>query len=310
MAIHPRQPELDVYASAASLLGEGPLWSAAEQALFWLDIGNKRLWRQGPSGPLSSWALPHYPGCLAELALGSIAIAMGKGLQRLDLQTGALQMISAVPHRRAGTRFNDGKVDPAGRLWVGTMQNNFAANGEPISIERTDGALYRLDPNGRTTTIEENIGVANTLAWSPNCKRFYFADSLRGQMFEYDFDVASGELRGKRMFFEAPDRGVPDGSAIDVEGCLWNARWDAGAVLRITPDGKIDRILELPVSRPTSCAFGGRQLDTLLITTARVGLTAIQLQEQPLAGSVLAFHGIAQGLAVPVLGFNLLGVTA
>jgi sugar lactone lactonase YvrE len=281
-------------------LGEGPLWSQSEQALYWLDIGNRKLFRQQPaSSHAESWALAHYPGCIAELTAGNVAVAMGEGIRALNLRTGATQPLGATPTRPSGTRFNDGKVDPLGRLWVGTMQNNFGPNGESVPVERSDGALYCFDADGSVHTIEENVGIANTLAWSPDRRTFYFADSLRGQLYAYDFDAALGTVRNKRVFFEASDLGVPDGSAMDTDGCLWNARWDAGVIVRITPAGVVDRSIALPGPRPTSCAFGGPSLDTLYVTSAQIGLSAQQLGRWPLSGAVFAIEGVARGVPVP-----------
>jgi sugar lactone lactonase YvrE len=292
----------DIYSRQANVLGEAPLWSTSEQALYWLDIGNKALFRRAPADDLArSWALSHYPGCLAELASRTIAIALGGAVQRMNVDSGEIRSLFIAPPGRPGTRFNDGKVDPRGRLWVGTMQNNFGSNGEPSPVERADGALYRFERDGCARTIEENVGIANTLAWSVDSRRFYFADSLRGEIYAYDFDAESGVVRNKRVFFDAAGRGIPDGSAMDVDGCLWNARWDGGAILRITPAGKVDRLVELPVPRPTSCAFGGARLDTLYVTSARLGLTAQQLATFPLSGSVFALRHAGQGVAVAPL---------
>jgi sugar lactone lactonase YvrE len=295
-------PDVELYCEQPSVLGEGPLWSSAEQALYWLDIGRKKLFRKTVAETRArSWSLPEYPGCLAELAPGSMVIAMGRGVQRLDLDSGAIREWYPEPPRRPGTRFNDGKVDPRGRLWVGTMQNNFGVDGEPVDVQRTDGALYRFDGDGRAHTIEEDVGIANTLAWSPDLRSFYFADSLRGHIYAYDFDADSGAVWNKRLFFEIADHGVPDGSAIDTDGCLWNARWEAGMVLRITPAGKLDRVIALPVPCPTSCIFGGPGLDTLFVTSARLGLSEAQLAQFPLSGSVFAIRGAARGVPVPPL---------
>jgi sugar lactone lactonase YvrE len=223
---------------------------------------------------------------------------MGEGVQRLDLHSGAMNLLYAAPPRPPGTRFNDGKVDPKGRFWAGTMQNNFGPNAESIAIDRRVGALYRFDPDGSVHTIEENIGIPNTLAWSPDLKRFYFADSLSNQIYVYDFHAESGGVRNKRIFFDASDCGIPDGSAIDTDGCLWNARWDGGVVLRIAPNGKLDRVVKLPVPRPTSCIFGGPNLCTLYVTSATSGLSPTQLKEFPLSGSVFSLDGVGQGAPV------------
>jgi sugar lactone lactonase YvrE len=299
ISLNAKSAIVEVYSAQADLLGEGPLWSVDDGRLYWLDIGRKRLLERGPSDAESrACALADHPGCLAALAPDSIAVAMGEGLHRLNLQSRLTELICAVPSRPAATRFNDGKVDPLGRFWASTMENNFGPMGELRAVKRHIGALYRFDTDGSVTTIEENVGIGNTLAWSPDCRHFYFADSVLEQIYIYDFDANSGTVHNKRIFFDASGPGIPDGSAIDVDGCLWNARWDGGAVLRITPDGKIDRQIDMPALRPTSCTFGGPDLDTLYVTSATVGMSPAQLAEFPLSGSVFAIHRLAQGMPV------------
>jgi sugar lactone lactonase YvrE len=296
---------IEVYSRGSDCIGEGPLWSIAERALYWIDIGRRRIYRKEPTGSeLRSWMLPEYPGCMAELAANKIAVAMGKGVQALNLESGTIELLCAGRDRRPGTRFNDGKVDPIGRLWAGTMQNNFAPDGTEVPIDRFDGALYRFDVDGTVATVEADVGIANTLAWSPDLTRFYFGDSLKGVIFIYDFDAVSGAVFNKRTFFDAKGFGVPDGSAMDVDGCLWNVRWDGGALLRITPEGKVDQVIQLAVPRPTSCAFGGEDLKTLFVTSATNGLTPAQIAQAPLSGSVFAIHGVGQGLPVPPMTFK------
>jgi sugar lactone lactonase YvrE len=296
-------PVIELFSEGDDVIGEGPLWSVPEQALYWIDIARKQVHRSGPSDPRrQSWSLPDYPGCLAGLAPGeSIAAAMGEGVHQLDLTSGGTDLICKAPPRRPGTRFNDGKVDPCGRLWVGTMQNNFGPHGESVPVDHFDGALYRIDADRRVDILETEIGIANTLAWSPDLSRFYFGDSLKGCLYLYDFDAASGTIHNKRTFYDTQGYGTPDGSAIDVDGCLWNARWDAGALLRITPQGKLDQVIQLPVPRPTSCIFGGPGLKTLYVTSATYGLTAAQLEQSPLSGSVFAIQGAGQGIPVPLM---------
>lgn len=170
-----------------------------------------------------------------------------------------------------------------------------------MAVTRAEGELYRFESNGTVNTIERGIGIANTLAWSPELDRLYFADSLKGQLYVYDCELESGAVRNKRVLFETSDYGVPDGSAIDVDGCLWNARWDAGVILRITPSGGVDRVVSIPAPRPTSCAFGGADLRTLFVTSARLGLTSAQLARCPLSGSVFAIQGVGEGIGVPPL---------
>jgi sugar lactone lactonase YvrE len=290
---------IELFSSQAAHLGEGPVWSATEQALYWIDIGRRTLHRQRVSETKAEvWSLPDYAGCLAEVEPGSVAIAMGSGIHRLELATGRVELLCLVPLISPSVRFNDGKVDPAGRFWVGTMQNNFGPNGQPLPVERFDGCLYRVN-DGTAAVMEQEIGISNTLAWSPDASRFYFADTLIGWIWVYDFDCVAAEVRNRRPFFHSPTCGLPDGSAMDVDGCLWNARWDGSAIIRITPDGRLDRIVELPVPRPTSCAFGGRDLGTLFVTSATSGLNPRLCEQFPLSGSVFAIEGLAQGTPVP-----------
>lgn len=291
--------KIDVHSRQSDITGEGPLWSIVGQALYWLDIGGRRLYRKGFGEAADAWDLPYYPGCLAELADGRVAVAMGEGLYAVDPADGAIGDLGVRPPMRPATRFNDGKVDPQGRLWAGTMQNNFGPDGKPRPIERPDGALFRFDPDG-IAVIEEDVMCANTLAWSPDGTRFYFADSLPGAIFAYDYEPESGGVSGKRILFDEGGLGLPDGSAIDVDGCLWNARWDGACILRITPDGRIDRRIDMPVPRPTSCMFGGPNMDVLFVTSATNGLSANDLADAPLSGSVFAITGAGQGLPVPV----------
>lgn len=292
---------IEVFSRQADITGEGPLWSVSEQALYWLDIGGRTLFRRALGDRATmSWPLGKYPGCLAELGDGRIAVAMGEGVYAVDPATGAIADLKVTPPMRPGTRFNDGKVDPQGRFWAGTMQNNFGPNGEPLAVVRGDGALFRFDPDGTVATLEEDVWCSNTLAWAPDGKTFYFADSLPdGVIYAYDFEAETGGLSNKRVLYDEQGCGVPDGSAIDTDGCLWNARWGGGALLRITPEGRVDRRIEMPVPRPTSCMFGGPNLDILFVTSATNGLDAAALAAAPLSGSVFAIEGLGQGPAVP-----------
>ena len=289
---------LEIFAQTGDELGEGPLWSESEQALYWLDISRKQLHRRTLAGASARWDLPGRPGCVENLTGGDLVLTLDQGVHRFEIKTGATSLLCPV-RLAAGVRFNEGKVDPSGRLWFGSMQDNFGPNDEAIPIERFAGTLFRLDRRGTVAAVEEKVGISNTLAWSPDQTRLYFADSLANRTFAYDYDAASGTVSNKKVFFEAPDLGVPDGSAIDIDGCLWNARWGAGVVLRITPDGRIDRRIEIPALQPSSCAFGGPGLDTLFVTSARIGMTPEALAGTPLSGSVFAVTGVGQGVRVP-----------
>lgn len=288
---------VEVFSRQRDNTGEGPLWSVTERCLYWIDIGDKKLHRKSPTDERAcSWALPEHPGCLAEVSPGRIAVAMGPGVHLFSLTSGRATLLRPAPRGPTNARFNDGAVDPRGRLWATTMQNNFGPKGEPLPISNWNGALHCFEFDGTTRRAETKLGCPNTVTWSAEGRRFYLADSMRGLIWVYDYDPESGALSNRQVFCDLDKPGIPDGSAMDVDGCLWNARWDGGAILRITPDGNLDRTVDLPVKRPTSCTFGGANLDILFVTSAASGLPDEDLQAQPLSGSVLALQGIGQGL--------------
>ena len=252
--------------------GEGAVWHALHKAVYWVDInrflvhrfepetGNVRNWFF--SEPVTTLGLTDRPDTLIVALASHLILWQPANDARADF---------ANPERgRAGVRLNDGRPDPAGNFWVGSMPNNVGINGEDLPIERGDmGKLFRVSPDGPCTTEKSGIGISNTFCWSPDNSRFYSADTLANAIFLWDYELRSGRIAKERPFFTDFDRGLPDGSAIDREGCLWNARYGGGCVVRIAPTGEIDRIVEMPVTNITTCTFGGPQLKTLFITTAR-----------------------------------------
>jgi sugar lactone lactonase YvrE len=177
------------------------------------------------------------------------------------------------------------------------MMNNFAEDMSELPITANTGGLYRVDADGTVHDFEQGLGIANTFAWSPDERTMYFADTLDA-IYAYDFDAPTGEISNRRTFarVDTGKYGLPDGSTIDSEGFLWNCRWDGGCIIRWAPDGTIDRIVEFPCRRVTSCIFGEADLDTLYVTTVRYGLSESELAEQPLAGSIFALDPGVKGL--------------
>ena len=200
----------------------------------------------------------------------------------------------AVPEKGwPRVRLNDGRADPAGNFWVGSMQNNVAADGSEIPItDKAAGQLYRIAASGMVSVHKTGIGITNTLAWSPDGTLFYCGDTLENAIYVWDYDRATGTIVNERPFFAGFERGQPDGSAIDSAGYLWNARYGGGCVVRVAPDGKIDRILEMPVGNITTCTFGGADLRTLFITTAQGGSG----RSERLAGGLYAMTVETPGL--------------
>ena len=263
-------------------LGEGPYWVPEDDCLLWVDIEGARLHRTyfparetvtDSPGPVSA-AFPAVGG--------GILIAGGAALTLLFPAERGAQWVArtiADAPARDGIRFNDAGVDPAGRVWVGSMH---VTEAEPL------GELYRLDAGGRLNPVLKNVTVSNGLGWSPDGSRMYYADSPLRRVDVFDYDPATGEAFARRAFADLSEaEGVPDGLTVDADGCVWVAMWGGSALRRFTPDGQPDAVLPVPVSQPTSCAFGGPHLADLYITSARVGLTEDQLAAQPLAGRLL-----------------------
>ena len=273
---------------ARAELGECPVWDERGGVLYFVDIEAPALIRFDPaSGAVKRWDMPAKIGCLAlDQSGGGAVLALATGFARFDFATGALAPIANPLAGMVAHRFNDGAVDPAGRFWSGSMH---------LSTRLKTGAVYCLE-GGKARAVYDGFSVPNGFAWSPEGARFYINDSPRA-MFVAEFDAASGHAGPPYVFADvsaAP--GFPDGMAIDAEGFLWNARWDGSGIVRFAPDGRIDRFVPLPVSRPTSCAFGGPKLDRLFVTSARKNLDAAVLAREPLAGGLFAFDPGVRGL--------------
>jgi sugar lactone lactonase YvrE len=219
-----------------------------------------------------------------------LLVTLRKDFAFFDLNNGKLQVITRVEEDRPDERFNDGKCDRQCRFWAGTM------NGTDWNAP--SGSLYRLDADLRVTREQTGCRCANGLDWSPNGRVLYFTESFAYGIFAYDFDAATGQISNRRQFASVDQNSgaFPDGLTVDAEGGVWSVHNAVGRVVRYTPAGKIDRVVELPVPRPCGCAFGGERLDVLYVTTARANLTADQITRAPLSGSVLAvvpgIHGL------------------
>lgn len=273
--------EIRLAAKAANILGEVPVWDVESQSLWWIDIEGKLLQQlHHPSGVVTQWTMPERVGSFALCRTGGIVCAFASGFAFYDLETGETNWIARPEAGTPRNRFNDGKVDRNGRFWAGTMDDKLS--------ERT-GALYRLDPDLSVHCMETKIGISNALCWSPDNSKFYFADTMQQEIWQYDYVAETGMISQRRLFAHTRDQpGNPDGATIDSEGFLWNAQWDGWRLVRYAPDGSVDRIVELPVQKPTSVIFGGRNLETLYVTTAIWDLSEEALAEQPWAGSLLA----------------------
>jgi sugar lactone lactonase YvrE len=277
-------------------LGEGPCWSRREGALYWTDVPAKRIHRWSPAtGGHRTWPMPEMVTVIAPRTRGGLILASQSGIDFFDPESGKLERFAAPEADKPRNRSNDGKCDRQGRFWYGTMMNNFGPDGSEVPITDRTGGLYRIDPDGTVTQCERGIGISNTLAWSPDNRTMYFGDTLEA-IYAYDFDPAKGTIANRRVFARTEQYGYGDGSTIDAEGYLWNARWDGGCIIRWSPDGAIDRIVEIPCRRVTSAVFGGPNLETLYVTTVRYGLSDTELAQQPFSGGIFAIETGVRGL--------------
>jgi sugar lactone lactonase YvrE len=269
-------------------VGEGPFWDAAAEALWWVDIPGKTVSRLEPgAGARRSWPVHDFPSTVVLRRSGGALVATRDGLHFLDPATGELTLFCRPEADRPANRTNDGKCDRRGDFWVGTMQNNLNDDGSDREMTAATGALYRVRPDGSFTREVDGVGLSNTLAWTDGGRTLLFGDT--GTNVISAFAVREdGGLGERRVFSDAKLPGHCDGSAIDAEGCLWNARFAGGCLVRFAPDGTVDRTLELPVTNPTSCCFGGPGLRTLYVTSARRGLGPATLARRPHEGALLA----------------------
>ena len=285
------------------LLGESPMWHPREQALYWCDIPGRRLHRLDPAtGARQQWDFPVEPACVAPRLEGGLLLGMRDGLWRFDPATGQRHRLAAPPYDPATERFNDGKCDPQGRFWVGTI------------YEPRDPALAALYcwEQGALTRRADGITVSNGLAWGLDGRTMYWSDTKAHTVYAFDFDPSDGGLSARRTFATFPPKqpgqsldtygGRPDGAAVDTEGCYWVAMFEGQRVLRLSPRGEVLREVRLPVRCPTMPCFGGADLKTLYITTARENRPAAELALQPLAGCVLALEVAVPGLPVHLAG--------
>jgi L-arabinonolactonase len=276
--------------------GEGVLWSADHSLLMWTDIHGKAFWTFDPAtGEASSHTLPERLACFAPrkgLAWNEILAAFADGFALYDVLTGERQNIAAFEAGRVSTRLNDGRTDPAGRFVAGGMDE-----GDPMS---PISSVVVVDRDLSIRTLFEDVACANSTCFSPDGKQMYFADSPTGTIEVFDYDVAAGAISGRRTFVQT--RGVPDGSCVDAEGFIWNAVWEGYRVERYAPDGRLDRIVEVPVAKPTCCDFGGPDLETLYITTSRLGTDDVTLAREPHSGGLFACRAGIRGLPGKAFG--------
>ncbi len=272
-------PSVECIWPAETILGEAPAWCPKEQVVYWVDIEGRTILRMDPrSGDQQVFPQDYEFGCLVKRADGGFIAGTNAGLVHLDADLKSPEIFATPETGFPNNRFNDGKCDRRGRFWVGSTDMN---EKEP------NGALYRVNGSGDVSRMLPGVIVSNGLGWSPDNSVMYFTDSGYGVIYAFDFDLDTGDLDNRREFARVPPAdGMPDGLAVDAEGFVWGAHWGGWRITRYDPDGRIDRIIDMPVPQVTSVAFGGDRLDRMFVTTARLGLSGDQLKEAPLSGGL------------------------
>lgn len=281
---------------AADHLGETPLWCGATQTLWWIDIERPKLHSLNPiTGAHQTVAVDcEYLGSLALRKDGRLLLARDLALETFDPATQHFESVCQVEAAGSGNRLNDGRCDAKGRFWVGSMDNGLC---------RPSGSFYRIEPDGSVHRQFGGIIVTNSVVLSPDGRTLYMSDTRRFILWAFDIDPDEGVLSNRRIFVDHTATGDrPDGACVDAEGFLWNAIFAGGRVVRYAPDGRIDRVVPVPVTNPTCVCFGGPDLRTLYITTARKFLSEAQLAAEPLAGALLAFEPGVRGLPEALFG--------
>src|SRR5579884_446443 len=281
--------DVELVLDAHAVLAEGPSWDARDNSLLWTDIPAGTVHRFDPaSGEDHAYEIGREIGAVVPRARGGYAYAL-KGGFAVSADLGSpLEMIAAVEADQPGNRMNDGKCDPAGRFWAGSLSY---AEAEPL------GAFYRLDPDHTVRRVFGDVTVSNGLGWDPSRRHMYYIDTPTGRVDLFDYDQASGDIRNRRPLLHIPAAaGYPDGMTVDSDGYLWVALWDGWGLRRYAPDGTLDRTIPLPVQRVTSCVFGGPDLDVLFITTASVGVPDAERARQPHAGALFDYRPGVTGM--------------
>ena len=289
--------KVELYNDCKNLLGEGITWSVDQENLYWLDvvIPSKLFQLHLPTNKLSIFIMPEMISSISIRSKKDLIIASQYGVYNYNLTSNNFTRLIETEPLLKFNRSNDGASDIKGRFWFGTMQNNLDEEGQDIPITKNSGSLYRLNTDLTLDKIESNLGIPNTFIWNPDNTKFYFTDSMEGIIYSYDFNEKSGEITNKTNFATF-NRGIPDGSTMDSEGFVWNCRWGGSCVVRFDPLGRVDRVLEVPIANVTNCVFGGKDLKTLFITTARQGLSKEYVTKNPYAGSLFAIDLSIKGV--------------
>ena len=301
--------EIECLWECDDLLGESPIWNPADQALYWSDhagpslefAGDRRpaMRRFNPrTGEQTSWPMPEQVGSFAFRDNGELLVGTNSGFCSLNLETQRIERWLDPESDNPNSRLNDGKADRMGRYWCGSMD---------CQLQDKSARIYRLDPDRTVTSVAEDFTFvcSNGIAFDPDDTRMYFGDTKGGMIYVFDFDLESGTIENRRPFFNVSEygAGIVDGATVDQEGYYWFALNLGGKILRLAPDGKIDRVIEMPVRSPTCVTFGGDDFDIMYVTSQQTFLTDEELTRHPRPGSIFAVHGLGvRGVPEPTFG--------
>ncbi len=275
----------------ANILGEAVQWNHREQAVWWTDIKSNKIFRYHlASKQLQSWATPEAVGCFTFCESDDrLLLACASGFVWFDKMTGALEWLAKPEAGIRGNRLNDGRVDRQGRFWAGSIV-------EERNTPEQSAGLFCLDAQPQVSQHLSGLTISNSLCWSLDSKKLYHADSPTHQIKVYDFDAQTGTLGEGKVYVQTSDQVEPDGSTIDAEGYLWNAEWGGSRLVRYSPDGEENLVLNTLVSQPTCMAFGGEDMNLLFVTSARIGLDDEALAIQPQAGNLFIYRTNFKGI--------------
>ena len=291
---------LDLVLSAKSEIGEGPVWDFRRHALYWVDIPKYLVHIYDPAtGVDRTINVGQEVGCVCPRRAGGLILGMKGGFATLDIESETCRLLFNPENRLPHNRFNDGKCDPMGRFWAGTISTRKNSKGQR---EKGAGSLYCLYPDMTVRTMATGLTTSNGMAWSPDAKTLYFIDSSDSTVYAFDYDVETGDITNRKALITIPaTEGKPDGMTIDEEGMLWIAHWGGGKITRWEPAGaRLVKSFKLPVPQVSSCAFGGLHLDELYITSARIGLTEEELKSSPHSGALFRVKPGVKGRPEPV----------
>lgn len=291
--------DISIVYNAKNIVGESPFWCQTEKSLYWVDIVSKTLNRLKPeTQEFKEWLFDDLVCGVVPTNDGKLCTALQHDILLLDPETDTRSKLFELESDIPENRVNEMKCDSKGRLWIGTMQNNVMTDGTAGMVTKDSGSLYIANNTGNLIKVESEIGISNTLAWDNQRELFYFADSKKKLIWCYKFNSETGSIYDRHDFFIGQNAGAPDGSAIDSDGYLWNARFGAGCIFKIAPNGAVVDKIDLPVTNPTSCCFGGDDNSILYVTSARYALSHELLEQNENEGAIIAIKTSSRGLRV------------